>query len=77
MMMPSDVYIKGQMAHHILDYWSPIVIWLLVCIWSLLLQILRLVSSSPLCTGASKGGLDMLTKVMGLELAPHKVRYGC
>ena len=24
-------------------------------------------------TGASKGGLDMLTKVMGLELGPHKV----
>ena len=23
--------------------------------------------------GASKGGLDMLTKVMGLELGPHKV----
>lgn len=27
-------------------------------------------------TGASKGGLDMLTKVMGLELAPHNVRVG-
>ena len=26
-----------------------------------------------LCPGASKGGLDMLTKVMGLELGPHKV----
>ncbi len=24
--------------------------------------------------GASKGGLDMLTKVMGLELGAHKVR---
>ena len=24
-------------------------------------------------SGASKGGLDMLTKVMGLELGPHKV----
>ena len=29
----------------------------------------------PLYThaGASKGGLDLLTKVMGLELGPHKV----
>lgn len=26
-----------------------------------------------LCLGASKGALDMLTKVMGLELGPHKV----
>ena len=25
-------------------------------------------------SGASKGGLDMLTKVMGLELAPFKVK---
>ena len=30
-------------------------------------------------SGASKGGLDMLTKVMGLELAPFKVKqyYSC
>jgi len=59
--------IEGQMAHYIL---ITIVILLLVWIWSL-----WLVSSSPLCAGASKGGLDMLTKVMGLELAPHKVKY--
>ena len=30
-----------------------------------------MLSSSSL--GASKGGLDMLTKVMGLELGPHNV----
>ena len=30
---------------------------------------------SSFSVGASKGGLDMLTKVMGLELGPHNVSF--
>ncbi|XP_004695863.2 PREDICTED: L-xylulose reductase-like, partial [Condylura cristata] len=29
---------------------------------------------APLPAGSSKGALDMLTKVMALELGPHKIR---
>lgn len=28
----------------------------------------------PFLTGSTKGALDMLTKMMALELGPHKVR---
>lgn len=45
---------------------------------SLLLSPPTLLLMIPICVmvnspGTAKGGLDMLTKVMGLELGPHKV----
>ena len=42
--------------------------WGVVAFWCSLIRIYILIHA-----GMSKAGLDMLTKVMGLELGPHKV----